>query len=211
MSLFYQARDFLVNFRRCLRTYRSAAIGFRFERDVAKGAHTEFTDHTVGYIGDVLDVLASTSRDIAKNKLFGGASAHCTRHFCEQFRTAHEIAVLSWGLDGDTKGHTPGNSLHLAHRVRTGHRAHDDSMPNFMIGNDRFLRLCNKAAFALRPCHNAQDGFLKFRHGGDARCMFFSFFKEVPYARGAYTEKHLNKFRATHAKECDSSFTCYGS
>ena len=35
----------------------------------------------------------------------------------------------------------------------------------------------------------------------DARCMFFSFFKEVPYARCAYTDKHLNKFRATHAKE----------
>src|SRR5450759_1269660 len=85
ICLFDQEGDLLVDFSRRLRADGITAIRFQFERHVPEGTHTKFTDHTTSYIRDILDVLTSACGDITKNKLFSGASTHCTRHLCQQF------------------------------------------------------------------------------------------------------------------------------
>src|SRR5579884_2712640 len=152
IGLIDEERDFFIDLHGGLGANHSGAIGIFFDGDVAQWTHAKFADHAARNVGDVFDILAGAGGDIAKDDFFGGTPTHGTGHFGEQFGTTHEITVFAGGLDGDG----------------AWNGAHDDSMANFVIGDDGFLSLGNHAALAFGSGHDAQDSLIEFRLADNA-------------------------------------------
>src|SRR5579884_1802516 len=161
VGLVDEAGDLLVDAGSGLRADGGVAFGILFHEDIAERTHAELADHAARDVGHVLDILAGAGGDVAKDDLLRRAPAHGADHLCEQFGTAHEIAVFGWRLYGHAESHTPGDGLHFAHRVGAGHGTHDDGMADLVVGDDGFFGLVNHAALALRAGHDTQDGLFK--------------------------------------------------
>src|SRR6266487_6749215 len=72
IGLFDQQRNLLVDPGSRLSADGRITIRFSLERNKTKRTHTKFTYHTPGYVRDVLDILARSCRDVAKDDLLSG-------------------------------------------------------------------------------------------------------------------------------------------
>src|SRR5450755_1541766 len=163
VSLIDQCRNLSVDLRGGRGADRRAPVRVRFDGNIAERGHAEFADHATSNIGNILEVLAGPGRDIAEDNFLSGAPTHSTGHLRQQLRATHQVAIFSGCLDSDTQGHTARDSRDLLHRIGTRDGAHNDSVSNLVIRDDRLLSVGNQAALALGTRHDAQNGLIELR------------------------------------------------
>ena len=112
-------------------------------------AHTPFSDHLAGQLGDAFDVVGSAGGDILENDFLSHTAAEEDNQVIAQEVAGIAVAVLAGKLHGDAEGASSRDNAHLVHRIRSGKQLCGEGVPAFVIGGDALLLIGEDEAAAF--------------------------------------------------------------